>query len=196
MTTWSVVLVCLVGSGSLAISAPRISTSQNAEVEANRLAVSLVDFRERLGQYMNLREDIADEVADAESTTDVARIRAREEALASRIRAARRGAKHGDIFTSEIRAAFRRILSPLTTGEVGLELKSTVQEDAPALGAVPIEVNAKYPAGVPYSTTPAAVLLALPSLPQGLEFRFVGKDLVLLDRPADVILDYIRNVIR
>jgi len=61
MTTWPVVLVCLIGSGSLAISAPRMSTSQNAEVEVNRLAVTLVDFRERLDQYMDLREDIADE---------------------------------------------------------------------------------------------------------------------------------------
>jgi hypothetical protein len=40
------------------------------------------------------------------------------------------------------------------------------------------------------------MLRALPRLPTGLEYRFVGKDLVLLDQPADVILDYIRNVIR
>lgn len=115
MTAWPVVLVCLVGSGSQAIAAPRVSASQNAEVEVNRLALTLVDFEERIDEYMDLREDIADELADAESTTDVARIRAREEALASRIRAARRGAKHGDIFTPAIRAAFRRLLAPHTS---------------------------------------------------------------------------------
>ena len=70
-----------------------------------------------------------------------------------------------------------------------------MNDDAPAPGAVPIEVNGRYPAGVPFATTPYPVLLALPPLPPGLEFRFVGKDLILLDQPADVILDYMRNAI-
>jgi hypothetical protein len=90
---------------------------------------------------------------------------------------------------------FRRLLSRQAAGPYGGELKSTLQEDAPAPGAVPLEVNAKYPAGVPFATTPPNVLRALPRLPAGLEYRFVGKDLVLLDQPADVILDYIRNAI-
>jgi hypothetical protein len=89
-----------------------------------------------------------------------------------------------------------RLLPLHTTGDAGRELKSTVQEDAPAPGAVPLEVNGKYPAGVPFSTTPPNILGALSPLPQGLEYRFVGKDLILLGQPADVILDYIRNVIR
>jgi hypothetical protein len=69
MTAWPVVLVCLVGSGSLAIASSRVSTSQHAGVEVNRLAVTLVDFQERIDEYVDLREDIADEVVDAESTT-------------------------------------------------------------------------------------------------------------------------------
>jgi hypothetical protein len=196
MTALPVVLALLVGSAPLATFAPQVSRSQNAAGEVSRFAATLVDFGERIDDYMDLREDIVDEVGDPDSTNDPARIRAREEALASRIRVARRGARHGDILTPEIRAAFRRLLSPHTSGEAGRELKSTVQEDSPAPGAVPLEVNAKYPAGVPFSTTPPNVLGALPLLPRGLEYRFVGEDLILLDQPADVILDYIRNVIR
>jgi Cu-Zn family superoxide dismutase len=42
---------------------------------------------------------------------------------------------------------------------------------------------------------PASVLLALPRLPPGLEYRIVGRDLLLLDQPADVIVDFIRNAV-
>ena len=153
------------------------------------------EFRQRIDDYMEMREDIVDEVGEAESTLDVARIRAREEVLADRIRSRRSGAKQGDILTPTIRAEFRRLLRPELKGEQGQDVRAKLNDDAPAPGAVPVEVNAKYPAGVPYATTPHPVLLALPPLPRGLEFRFVGKDLILLDQPADVILDYMRNAI-
>jgi chorismate mutase len=187
------VVLLLAASPSASMAAP---PAQDDDREVNRLAAALVDFGERVEQYMERREDIVDDVGDAESTRDPAVIRAREAALAGRIRAMRSGAKHGDIFTPQIRAAFRRILSPHTTGAEGRELISTIQEDAPAPGAVPVEVNGTYPAGVPFSRTPPNVLGGLPPLPRGLEYRFVGRDLLLLDQPADVILDYIRNVVR
>lgn len=190
-------LVCLglasaVGFG-LGCGATTGSTTNLADPDPH--AAVFAEFRQRIDDYMGLREDIVDEVGEAESTADVARIRAREEALAERIRSRRSGAKHGDILTPKIRAEFRRLLRPELKGEQGQDVRAKLNDDAPAPGAVPVEVNAKYPAGVPYATTPYPVLLALPPLPRGLEFRFVGKDLILLDQPADVILDYIRNAI-
>jgi Cu-Zn family superoxide dismutase len=155
----------------------------------------LIYFEERIDRYMHLREDAADEVIDAEVTDDPGQLRAREEALAARIRALRANAKHGDIFTPAIRTQFRLLLAPELKGEEGRDIRDILQDDAPAPGAIPIGVNAKYPAGEPYPTTPASVLLILPSLPPGLEYRVIGKDLILLDRPADVILDFIRNAV-
>ncbi len=179
----------------LVVAAPQ-SRAQDVDTSVNSTAALLLDFHQRIEKYMDLREDAAEEVSEADVTRDPARIRARENDLATRIRALRRGAKHGDIFTPEIRALFRRLLTPYVTGERGRQLTSTLEGDAPAPGAVPLEVNAKYPAGVPFPTTPPSLLRALPPLPTGLEYRIVGKDLVLLDQPADVILDYIRNAIK
>jgi hypothetical protein len=155
----------------------------------------LREFRQRIDTYMDLREDIVDEVGSAEVTRDVSVIRAREDALAQRIRAARGNAKHGDIFTPDVRVLFRRLMRPELKGEDGPDIRARLSDDAPAPGAVPVDVNAKYPAGVPVATMPAHLLGVLPVLPRELEYRFVGKDLILLDRPADVILDYIRNAI-
>jgi hypothetical protein len=178
---------CCQGCGATAanLSAP----------DVNSRAAVLAEFRQRIDAYMELREDIVDEVGEAQSTRDPADIRGREEALAKRILARRAAAKHGDILTPQIRAEFRGLLRPELKGEQGEDIRAKLNDDAPAPGAVPIEVNARYPAGVPFATTPYPVLLALPTLPPGLEFRFVGKDLILLDQPADVILDYMRNAI-
>ena len=158
----------------------------------SKLAAAFDDFATRVDAYMELREEAIEEVADARVTDDPAVIREREHAVAARIRAARIGARHGDVFTPEIRAAFRRLLAR-QTARYGDELLSTLEEDAPAPGAVPLEVNAKYPAGVPFPTTPNPILEILPRLPRGLEYRVVAGDLILLDQPADVIIDYIRN---
>lgn len=161
----------------------------------NRNAALLQDFRERVAKYIELREDATEHVPDADVTNDPSKLRAREQALAAAIRARRAGAKHGDIFTQPIRAHFRELLAPELKGKQGRDIKAILQEDAPAPGAVPIDVNAKYPAGLPVPTAPPQLLLSLPVLPAGLEYRFIGRDLVLLDQPADVILDYIRNAI-
>ena len=177
-------------------SAVGLASQRQESDQVNPIAAALVDFRERIEAYMELRDDITDEVGDAETTRDPADLRKRENALASLIQARRAQAKHGDIFTPELRGVFRRLLAPLAAGESGRDLRSTLAEDAPAPGAVSLAVNGKYPAGLPVPTTPGNVILALPPLPPVLEYRILGKDLILLDRPADVILDYIRNVIK
>jgi hypothetical protein len=43
---------------------------------------------------------------------------------------------------------------------------------------------------------PPTVLVNLPSLPDEVEFRFVGKYLILRDTHADVIVDFIADAIR
>ena len=108
----------------------------------------------------------------------------------------RAGAKAGDIFTAEIRDTFRKLLAPELEGEEGRDLKQVLRDDAPAPGAVPLEVNGKYPETATLPTVPATLLANLPELPEGLEYRIIGKDLVLLDSDANLIVDYIRNAIR
>jgi hypothetical protein len=58
-----------------------------------------------------------------------------------------------------------------------------------------LAVNARYPDSIPYSTTPAPILLLLPTLPEELEYRFVGDRLVLLDIHAGTVVDYIDHAL-
>ena len=108
-----------------------------------------------------------------------------ERALARRIRKARDDADRGDIFTRPISADFRTILER----QIGPAMLATIMDDNP--GAFSHRINGSYPKRQPLSTMPAAVLAVLPPLPDGLEYRFLGHDLILHDTRANVILDRI-----
>jgi hypothetical protein len=70
-----------------------------------------------------------------------------------------------------------------------------LKDDAPPPGTIPFKVNAKYPDGASVATIPANLLLSLPTLPEPMQFKIVGKHLILLDEDADLIVDYALNVI-
>lgn len=162
----------------------------------NASAAILEDFNERIEQYLDVRKQAAKGAEPLKETDDPARITAAQDERAAAIRALRAGAKPGDIFTAEIRHTFRQLMAPELKGEMGRDTKQVLKDDAPAPGAVPLKVNAKYPEGAPLPTVPAALLTRLPQLPKGLEYRIIGKDLVLLDSDANLIVDFIRNAIR
>jgi hypothetical protein len=159
-------------------------------------AAILEDFNKRIDAYVEVRERAEKDAPDLEETDEPARIQAAQDARGANIRALRANAKPGDVFTPEIRNTFRKLLAPELEGEEGRDVKQVLRDDAPAPGAVPLQVNAKYPEGETLPTVPAALLKNLPELPEGLEYRIIGKDLVLLDSDANLIVDYIRNAIR
>lgn len=161
----------------------------------NADAAILKDFKERIDKYVDIHKGAAKSDAKPKESADPAKIIATQDALAARIRAARSTAKQGDIFTAEVRSRFRRMLAPALKGEDGRDAKALMKDDAPAPGSIPFEVNAKYPEGAPLPTVPASLLLSLPTLPRPLEYRVVGKHLLLLDTDAGLIVDYIPNAI-
>jgi len=60
---------------------------------------------------------------------------------------------------------------------------------------LPLKVNRAYPEGVPLETTPPSLLAKLPELPAELEYRVVGHALVLRDATANLIVDFLPDVI-
>ena len=162
--------------------------------KTNPEALVLADFQKRIHEYMKLRNKLEKQAPPLKETADPAKIQASQDGLADRIRGARKGAKHGDIFTPEIQQAFRRLMYPELKGADGVQTKEAMKEDAPK--AVPLKVNAKYPEEAPLPTVPPNVLAALPRLPEELEYRFINRDLILRDVHANLIVDYIQNIVR
>ncbi len=170
-----------------------IKTSTDPAVNPN--AAVMAEFKARVEKYAELHKNLAKGAARQKEDTNAAQINAQKTALIAKIQEARATAKHGDIFSPEMRPIFRRLLAPELKGEDGRDAKAILRDDAPAAGTVPFRVNAKYPESQPKPTMPANLLLNLPPLPEPLEYRVVGQHLLLLDTAADLIVDYILNAI-
>jgi len=166
---------------------------------------AMVEFEDRLKDYLKLRKK-AEAAAPPmnKKKDDPQSIVAHERALSSAIRAWRMNAAEGDIFTPAVQkvlvAAIARELSPKrgTRGRTAREM--ILGEGNPrhpeSKSRIVLAVNAKYPDHAPLSTVPPSVLLKLPQLPEGLEYRFVGRHLILFDLKANLIVDIVRNAIR
>ena len=175
--------------------APRAPVADLAKsTGVNPDAAVLQDFKARVDAYMKLRKEAVKDAPSLKETSDPAKIKAAQDGMSTQIRAANANAKHGDVFTPEITAKFRRLLSPELKGDDGRDAKAIIKDDAPT--NIPLKVNAKYPEGAAVPTVPANLLINLPTLPEPLQFRIIDKHLILVDEDADVIIDYALNVIR
>jgi hypothetical protein len=117
-----------------------------------------------------------------------------EDSLAGRIQALRATAQPGDIFTPAIQKTIRQLLSPELKGDEGKETKDILKDDAPK--SIALKVNTKYPEKATLPTVPSNLLLSLPHLPEELEYRIIGKHLILRDTGADLIVDFMTDAIK
>jgi hypothetical protein len=160
----------------------------------NQSAATLQDFKTRVDRYIALRKTAAGNAPTLKQTEKPAEIKAAADGLAAAIRAARADAQPGDILTPDVQAVFRKALAPELKGHDGAHTKDVLKDDAPL--SVPLKVNAKYPDGKALPSVPTSLLMNLPKLPTELDYRIVGKDLILRDTGADLIVDFMLNAVR
>lgn len=145
----------------------------------------VADFSARVGDYVDLRSELEKGLLPLAVTDDPAEIRRSERALARRIRLAREEAKQGEIFTPTISAQFRKVLR----FEMNANTWAAIMDDNP--GEFFRHINDTYPKKRPLSTVPPNILALLPRLPDDIQYRFLGRDLILHDTRANIILDRI-----
>jgi hypothetical protein len=167
----------------------------SAVAAQNADAKLLAEFKAKVDAYDTLRKDLATKAPPLKKTDDPAEIAQAERALAQHIRVARANARPGDIFTPPTQRLFRRLLNPTLKGDEGVENKTVLKEDRPSAGKIPFKVNAEYPKEQPLSTVPPDLLRALPPLPEAVQYRFVGKHLLLYCTRGNLIVDYMLNAI-
>lgn len=143
------------------------------------------DFSTRVSSYADLRSELEKGLPPLMVTEDPAEILRAVHALAARIRVARAGARQGDIFSPTISTQFKRALLL----EIDANTLAMINDENP--GAIDVRINGSYPVRKAVSTMPPNVLAALPKLPPDLEYRFLGRHLVLVDTRASVIVDRI-----
>ena len=151
-------------------------------------------FKASVEDYVQLHRNVRATLPPLEVSSEPRRILKASEELTAAIRDARRGARAGDVFNPVVAATFharinyalrdpdrrKRIVERLTEVEDD-------EDERPPPGWRPA-VNGTLDW---FSTgaTPHVLLEALPELPDELQYRFVGLDLILLDVDANLIVD-------
>ena len=152
------------------------------------------DFEGRVDEYLKLQKDEAPGTVPSRPTPSAEKVVDGQQKLGAKIRSARPEAKQGDIFTPEIASFFRRQIAKTLAGPHGGKIRASLRHAEP-VKPMSLKVNDDYPDGVPLQSTPATLLLNLPTLPKELQYRIVGHDLFLVDANANVIVDFIQGAI-
>ena len=152
-------------------------------------AETLAAFTARAHEYAALRSRLEVGLPPLKVTLDADEIERFERRLTSRIRDAR-GSRRYQVFVPAMEGQIKKLLAQ----QAGPGTIAAIADDGP--GEFDVDVNDTYAKDLPLSTMPVNILLLLPELPPDMEYRFVGRHLILRDVRANMIIDEISHVLR
>ncbi len=179
-----------------------LSTSvvaQNNQALAPPAVISPADkttiqtFEKQVKDYVDLRSKLRENAPKLSKDSTPEQIHAYRTALEQSMRSARAGAKRGELFRPETADYIRRTLKMEFQGKDRQQLRETIFE-AETQGVV-LRVNYPYAQTAEFSEMPATLLTKLPQLPKEVRYRFVGRNMLLVDRESNVIIDYMPDAL-
>jgi hypothetical protein len=170
-----------------------LGTALFAQDRVNPHSAVLEQFQKLVTDYVNLEKDLAKGLPSAKPTTEPQTIIDRQHELAKKIRAARAKAHQGELFTPDIATEFHRLMAFAHQGSDDSHIKKSLERAEPV--RLTLHVNEAYPQNIPLQSTPPTILANLPRLPPEVEYRIVGRTLVLRDITANIVVDLLPNAI-
>jgi hypothetical protein len=158
----------------------------------NPQGAATLEFQKRINAYVKIHNQAEAKVPNLKKTDDPQEIADREKALGQTIMTLRAGAHPGEIFAPEYQPYFIKIVQDDFKLRSAADRKALVNE-LPA--KMKVDINTIYPTTIPLATFPPALLSKLPDLPPELEYRIVGRSLILRDVKANLIVDVLRDVV-
>ena len=190
---WLVVFLLILASG-VAVG----QKTQNAAL-ADPVVVSPADkaamdaFDKQVKNYIELRNKARANAPKLSKDSTPEQIHAYRTTLEQSIRSARPNAKRGELFRPETADFIRRTLKTEFQGKDRKELREQIFETETQ--GVVLRVNYPYSQSAELSEMPATLLAKLPQLPKELRYRFVGRNMLLVDRESDVIIDFMPDAL-
>jgi hypothetical protein len=190
------------GGGNDQIAPPQ-TTDEELDPEVLR------KFQHEVEEYIELHKELRERIPNVHPNATPEEMAAHRHKMETAIREERKGAKRGDIFKPKVERAFRALLNRELKGPDGKAMLDEIKQGNPRVEGVPnprnpqretkeavtVAVNAVYNDDAPFSSVPPSLLLKLPPLPDQVRYRFVGRNLILRDGEANVILDYIPDAV-
>jgi hypothetical protein len=171
---------------------PAASAAPDGQPGTNAQGAATLEFQNRIKAYLKIHNEAEGKVPNLKRTDDPQQISDREAQLAKAIQTLRAQAKVGEIFAPEYQPYFIKIVQDDFASRSAVDRKALINELPKNMKA---DVNTVYPTTLPLATFPAALLRKLPDLPPELEYRFVGRSLILRDVKANLIVDILRDVV-
>lgn len=148
---------------------------------------------QRVDEYVALHRRLEASLPPQIVTTDPERLLAPQIALAREMRKARAQAQQGDIFTPGVAVYLRVVIAETLRREGVLDMLGIIEEENEV--HIPPAVNGDYPAGRATPFIPPCLLAALPPLPREVRYSFIGRDLILWDPHAGLIVDFVPHAV-
>jgi hypothetical protein len=163
----------------------------SGQARVNPQAEAMARFSERVTAYLALQKKVEGKLEMQKQTNDPERIKAHVASLAEGMRLARADAKAGDVFNGaadQFRLIIREDAKDRSVRDAFATMREVPTKTAP-------RVNADYPETAALATVPALILKRLQQLPEGIEYRFMGRDLILRDTRANLIVDVLPGAV-
>jgi hypothetical protein len=183
---------------SFAIAVARAQKTNNpalapAPVNSPAEKAAIQRFENNIKEYVKLRNNVREQAPKLSKDSTPEQIHAYRTALEDSLRNARKDAKRGDLFTPDIASFIRRTLKNEFQGKDRKEIREIAFETE--LQGVVLRVNYPYAATAELSEMPATLLAKLPQVPKEVRYRFVGRNMILVDRETNVILDFMPDAL-
>jgi hypothetical protein len=153
------------------------------------------EFVDYVNYYAALQRMAIAELGPPLMCSDAEQLLRQQRRFANAMRAARPLAHAGDFFTPAVSRYFRARVEAVVW-DTGLDV--TMPIEAPDEGEVVVTPALRVGEAVPWNAGPVmwpSMLWALPELPPDLEYRFIGRDLVLIDMLANLVVDVLHDAL-
>ena len=179
-------------SNSSAAAPATTPPASPSDQNVNPAGSAMLAFQKHIEAYLKIHNEAESRVPNLKRTDDPKEIADREKALADTIMTLRANAQPGEIFVAEVQPYLIQIIRDDFKLRSAGDRKALIQELPKKMK---VDINTVYPTTIPLATFPPALLRKLPDLPPELEYRFVGKSLILRDVKANLIVDIMRDMV-
>ena len=156
-------------------------------------AAAIRQFEAAIGEYVALRRRLAETIPGLIPNSTAVELNTASDALAAAVQQSRQDAGVGDLFVPPVVAVFKRKLNEAIRTTNLRQALAAIDDDEPTIRAP--KIHLRFPGASQMATMPPSLLNLFPTLPKELEYRIVGRNLVLRDVGAGLIIDYIPDLI-
>jgi len=156
-------------------------------------AAAIRQFDTAIAEYMAMRRRLANEIASPVPNSSSKELNNASDALAGAIVRARQKAAVGDLFVSPVTPVFKRRVDEAIRSAGLKKALAGIDDEEPTIRAP--KLHLRFPASSEMATMPPSLLAVLPGIPKELEYRIIGRFLVLRDVDAALIIDYVSDLI-